>query len=283
MKFFEPEFLKRASLIAILLCIPAGALTLYTNTEFLYIIIFCFCSLPTGITLNYFLEQYLQERAKRKKEDLIPDLLLQASAFPAGMPITKTIGFFSQTGFGKLGKEFQTALEEIEKGASIQKALYNIKKRCKSSIIDRTIELLVRGYESGADMSTVFRNTAEDFFATKNILRERNAALVVEKYTLLLAGGIIVPAVLGLLFGMVHGIDFTGLSELEIGATTAEQNSSLLQTIMLANQIYIAEYAILASIFLALQEGNTKKSFLYALFLLPVSFAVNAITKTIFI
>ena len=128
-------------------------------------------------------------------------------------------------------------------------------------------------------MSSVFRAAADDFFETNSLLRERNAALVIEKYTLLFAGGIIVPAVLGLLTGMVSGIDFSGLQELGLGETLPEK-TGLFEITLLASRIYIAEYAVIASVFIAEQEGNQKKAFLYALFLLPASFAVNFLAKT---
>lgn len=172
---------------------------------------------------------------------LVPDLLLQASAFPKGISINKIFAFFSKADFGLLGKEFEIALLEMEKGVSVEEALENIKKRCRSRIINRAIDLMIRGYESGADLSSVFRASAEDFFETNSILRERNSALVIEKYTLLFAGGLIVPAILGLLFGMVSGIDFSGLQSLEINAGSADGSNGLLEATALASQIYIEE------------------------------------------
>jgi hypothetical protein len=49
----------------------------------------------------------------------------------------------------------------------------------------------------------------------------------------------------------------------------------------MANQIYIAEYAIIASVFLGMQENNTKKAVIYAMFLLPASFVFYFLAKGI--
>jgi len=274
-------FFRNSAVLGIIGVLAAGIFLAATELSYLYITVLLFAAFFSTTTLAYFLELYFFEKSKREKESAVPDMLLQASAFPKGLAIEKMLLFFSNAEFGKLGKEFETALSEIRKGTEFPEAMGNIKKRCKSGIIGRAVGLIVRGYESGSDLGDVFRHSAEDFFETNSLLRERNAALIIEKYTLLFAGGLIVPAVLGLLIGMVSGIDFSGLQELELGIAE-ESKTGLLETIVFANQIYIAEYAVIAGIFLASQEGNPKKALLYAMLLLPVSFGINFLAKTAF-
>ena len=159
---------------------------------------------------------------------------------------------------------------DVESGASVSEALNGISKRCECKAVDRAIALLKQGYESGADLSQTFREAADDLLETNAILRERNAAMVVEKYTLLLAGGTIVPLVLGLLIGMVSSMDSSGFELIGFGSS-AKERAEMLELTVLANKIYIVEYALLASLFVAGMEGNWKKSLLYALGLLPLS------------
>lgn len=222
--------------------------------------------LPLGFWYFFFLLR--AEQLKRKKELLVPDLLLSCGAFPKGTDSMALLRFGASSHFGLLGKEFEKACREIGHGATIEQALQSMKKRCQSRVIDRMADLLITGYESGADLSRVFRETAEDLFETRFLLQERQAVLLVQKYTILLAGGLLVPVVLGLVSGLVNQLDFSSLSTLELGLN-AQQRKELLEAAALGTQLYLLEYAILASFFVANQEGNWKKGILYAAILLP--------------
>ncbi len=230
-------------------------------------IFFVLCFVLPGL-LHYFFYIFLFEKNKKEKEKEIPDVLLQAGIFPKGTSILKIIKYISQSDYA-VSKEFNKALNEIQKGKSTENALKGISFRCKSEIISRAINLLIQGNKSGAEMNKVFRETAEDILETQSIIKERIASTLIQKYTLVLAGGIIVPALLGLITGFINEMNFIGISELGLGMNSIERQK-IIEVSFNANQIYILEYAVIASVFIAQQEGNTKKALVYSLILIPL-------------
>lgn len=275
-------FLRSSLLQGVALMLLSTGVLLYMGADDFYITVVPFAALLAMPAANCFLQMYKFEMRKRRMEALVPDVLLQASVFPAGHSMEKAVEFLADAGYGPLSSEFSKAVLEMKSGASFQAAMGNMRNRNRSAVLGRAAELLVQGYESGADMGSVFKETAEDLLESNAILRERNSALVVEKYTLLFAGGFIVPVVLGLIAGLLGTLDFAALAELEIGTTGAER-TALMNAAMLANALYIAEYGLIASLFIANSEGNLKKAVLYAALLVPLGQIAYAVAQTLWL
>ncbi len=208
------------------------------------------------------------EKNKKEKEINAVDFLFEASLATENKSFEAII-FDSGKDFGLLGMELKQTSKMIKKGATPKQALNEFKKRNQSEILNRIAELLIIFYENGSNMSEAFRKTAEDILKTREIIERKNASLLIQKYSLLFAGGIIVPIVLGMIGNIVQGFDFYSM-DFFFNKESILQKKTLTQTIIIANQIYIIEYAIIAGFFAGLQENNYFKGIFYAMTLLPL-------------
>lgn len=233
--------------------------------------------LPFGA--NYIYQDIVFEKRKRNKEELLSDLLLEASIFCDEASMEKTIRKIGEADFPLLSKDFERAYLEIRNGAGVEEALVRIKQLNHSRTYSRAIDLFIEGYKSGAHISDTLKEAAEDLLESKAIIKERQAVMLVTKYTLLLSAGLIVPAIMGLIIGLVGGLNFEGIGELGIGIA-ASQRKELFASAVFASTAYVFEYAALSSFFLAQQEANKKNFWIYALILLPLAGAVFFSAKT---
>jgi len=220
--------------------------------------------------INYILQDIIFEKRKRKKEELLPDLLLEASVFCDDNSLLNTIEKLSEIELPLVKKDFERARIEINNGSSIEEALNGIKRINKSVSYSRVIDLLLQGYKSGAKMASLFKETAEDLLEAQAIIRERQAVMLITKYTLLLAAGIIVPSVLGLIIGLVSGLSFESMAELELGLSL-ETRKEMFSLSVLGTGIYLGEYALISSFFLSLGDGNKKQFWFYAAIIIPIA------------
>jgi len=264
------DFLRKSAISGAALFLIALSALLYFKVDALYITIIPFSAFFIPFAAYYIFAYYIFDSRRKKIEKCIPDLLLHAASFPKGTSISTIIKKLGMGDYEELSQEFRKAHSEILKGAAPEKAFSNMKQRNKSKVLERAIDLIIDGMGSGANASLVFRDAAEDIMETNSIIRERSASLVVQKYTLLIAGALIVPMVLGLVTKTVTGLDFGTLAELELGMPVAER-AALLEAATFAGQVYIAEYVIIASVFVAFFESDLKKAVIYAAVLLPLS------------
>jgi hypothetical protein len=245
----------------------------------LYIIISGF-SFFTPFVINYLFHDVLFEKNKLQKDALLPDLLLEASVFCDESIFLATIKRLSLQDFPILGREFQRIFSEISNGSGIVEAIERAKKRNKSRAFSSVMNLFLQSYHSGSKMGDLFKEAAENLLEMQAILRERGAVMLINKYTLILAAGLIVPAILGLIVGLVSGMSFDSLGELSIGMAV-EERKQMLELATLGTNIYLGEYALLSSFFLALQEGNKKNFWIYSLILFPSSWIIFTLAKTL--
>ena len=233
------------------------------------------CLSPLIVLLT--VPDYLAQRRTRRIEDALPEALYRAASLSSFSTMESVIEELAREKT-ELGKEFASALRRIRTGMGFDDALRITRERNDSRLLSRSVELIIVGYDSGADISRALRSIADDASDMKSALREKAAAAFMEKATLLMGGGVIVPIILGAMVSLVNGLNGSSLAALGIGMDAASR-AALLSSSILGNKIYILVYACMASTFVAQQEGMRERALLYAAILAPLSFALFTIAS----
>ncbi|MEW5955197.1 MAG: type II secretion system F family protein [Candidatus Micrarchaeota archaeon] len=230
---------------------------------------FATISFPPVIAFFYF--EYLEAKRIRELEENLPAALFQIASFPRRTSMEKIMREIAKSDYGALSEEFARAVRQVDAGSAVPKALESMAAENDCLLLRRACALLAESYKTGADMSTAFKEVAEDVFELQAIQKQTAAALSLQKYTLLAGGCALVPLILALLLNIVSSLEF----DLEgISSVTPEQRRALLDAAVLGGQAYLVIFAAIASVFVATQETNKKKAVLYFTLLFPVALAV---------
>lgn len=229
-----------------------------------------FLALFVPLLIFYLVEDLIFEKNKRKKEELLPELLLEVSVFIDNISITKTIEKIAEMDFVLISNDFSYINNQIKSGKNIEETINKIKELNKSRELGQFFDVLIRGYNSGFELGKILNEMAEENLQNKAIIKERQAVMIVTKYTLILASVLIVPTILGLIITLVGGFSSSFSQGLDIGLSQIEREELFNMTVTGVN-IYIIEYALISAFFLSLQEGNKKNFIIYSLVLLPLA------------
>ncbi len=225
-------------------------------------------------------DKFHELKKKKKIEKELPSTLFEAASLSSFMTLEQVIHSLSQ-GSGELALEFKKVSNQIKHGITAEKALKSMKKDSKSPVLERAVNTMLKAHEAGGNPSKMLKETAEDINETAEAIQEKSTNTAIEKYTLLLAGGGLVPMILGCLTRLVQELKLGKLGSLGMGMKESVRQA-VTQNAVLGTQIYLIEYALIASVFVALQENNLHKAFIYAGVLLPASIGLFHVTKTVF-
>lgn len=224
-----------------------------------------------------FIEKYRKMSRERRMEAELPDILYQAANMISYSNPEEVIRWISGQNYD-LSPEFSVAYREIKNGESVERALGRMHNRASSPLIRRAIRLLSMEQRTGRNIGKSFRDIADDTQETLHSRREKAAASSIEKYTLVLAGSLIVPMMLGVMISLSENMgDDYGLG---IGMP-ADERAEILANSILGTQIYTMAYAAMASFFIALQEERMERAIAYAMLMLPMSMLALNIAKSV--
>jgi Flp pilus assembly protein TadB len=191
------------------------------------------------------------------------DALLYWSALPATWSFERKLQELAAQTHAPLREEWDSIMRQVKNGSSVPESLQSLGRGRESVILSRVRQVLIQGYVSGTPLHEECARLATEGMARDSLRQEKESSLLIEKYTLLGAGGIVVPLILGLSTGMVENF----AQELGNGAL----NPSLQLAAGWGTRGYLFIYSIFASIFVGLIEGEGANAKVYITWLLPLS------------
>lgn len=212
-----------------------------------------------------------------KIEESLSDALKQmADTLRAGGTYEFAIREISTSGYGPLSSEMNDVLRSLEEGQSFENALSGFGDRIKSTLVKRTVTIINQSIRAGAGLADVLDDVAEDMKELYRIGRERQAKTLMQVLFIVMAGGLVAPAI----FGMVSKIiSFLISSAIKAGIATSPQIiSEAIATrgliVSLMEAYMVIEIVVSAAIISLMREGNLNKSIIYIPFLLFIAFSI---------
>ncbi|QQR92217.1 MAG: type II secretion system F family protein [Candidatus Iainarchaeum archaeon] len=215
--------------------------------------------------LNILFQELAFERRIRKIEKQLPDSLILFASFPAHTSYEQALALLTTSTPNPIREEWARVHQLIQKNGDVSSALDKFSEGMDSLTAKRSMQILRRGYLSGIPIQGALAGMAHDLLLHHAHSQERHATLLVEKYTLLLAGGILVPVLLGVMVGVVEKLPFNLVLD------NAASHQELFHAALLAIQGYLFLYAALAGAFVGLQENARWKMSVYVVVLIPLA------------
>ncbi len=192
-------------------------------------------------------KEYAEAKRIEKLEAALPDALLSASGLPKSHGVERVFERLAEEK-NDFAPEAQKTLRQLRANVSPENALEDLWKRNGSFMLRRMGELMAAAHTAGANVSEKMHEFAEDLLAVAELRRERENALSMQKYTLLL-GAIVVPVILGASLSLVSQVS----SFLENGA------SGVLETAPRAVAAYVVLYSAISALYISEMEGRNSR------------------------
>lgn len=172
--------------------------------------------------------------------------------------------------YGRLSDEMEIALRRLEEGQNIQNALNGFANRIDSRLVKRTIIILLDSIKTGASLSTILEDIADDVKDLYRLKEDRKANTTMQFIFMIAAGGVIAPLIFGEITAILNLFANISINTLAQGSTI---NNSATIFILLLIQAYLIIEVIASGIMMAIiREGKINKSIIYIPILLLVAY-----------
>ncbi|ANF22381.1 type II secretion system F family protein [Thermococcus piezophilus] len=197
-------------------------------------------------------------------ERMLPDAFFYlASSLKAGISFSEALEELTTTKLGALTEEFKKTVAEIKKGRSTADALraFAVRNR-KSTVIYRSIMIIIEALERGAPMSDVLVFVGNDVREILRIKQERKASTGMQVMFFIITSGAIGPLILGIVSQVMKAMS--------IGEVTFPIDT--IQTILLG---FVILQAIVSGLGIGvIREGTFSAGLKYSLLLVVMGVVV---------
>ncbi len=146
------------------------------------------------ILFTYLIFMFIADSRASQIENVLPDALLLMSAnVRAGMTIDRAIWLSARPEFGVLEEEIKMVGSRTMGGKSLKVALTEMTKTVKSSILDRTIKLLLEGIESGGELAHLLEEVANNIRINQTLKKEIKSSVMTYSIFILFASVLAAP------------------------------------------------------------------------------------------
>ena len=146
------------------------------------------------VAFTYLFFMLVADSRANQIERVLPDALQLISAnVRAGMTIDRAILLAARPEFGVLEEEIKMVGARTMGGKSLKVALNEMTKTIKSSILDRTIKLLLEGIASGGELAHLLEEVANNVRTTQTLKKEIKSSVMTYSIFILFAAVVAAP------------------------------------------------------------------------------------------
>jgi len=190
--FLAAEYL----VVSVLIGIIAGLIAYVASLNWMYFPV-AFLAGFIGMAFGY--PYWRVNKRIEEMEKMLPDAFFYlASSLRSGISFSEALEELATAKFGPLTDEFKKTVAEIKKGRPTVDALrsFAIRNR-KSTVIYRSMMIIIEALERGAPMSDVLVFVGNDVREILRIKQERKASTGMQAMFFIITSGVVGPLILG--------------------------------------------------------------------------------------
>ncbi len=148
-----------------------------------------------------FAKRHVEEKRTAAIEANLPNALLLISSLPRGTTFQKVVERLANSDLAGIKDEFRKANNQLRANLSPETAIRDMIERNRSPMLAKVMETMEHVYRAGGNVSERIAEMADDLLLFQEAGRERNSALAMQKYSVML-GMLVMPLVLSMAMGI---------------------------------------------------------------------------------